>query len=58
MDTVITALTDSTNGITGTNLWSMIGDLVPLIVVLVVFALGLTFLRRAVKGASHGKARF
>lgn len=55
MDDVITALTTA---LSPANLWGAVEPLAPLIAVLVVFGLGLTFVRRAVRGASRGKAKF
>lgn len=40
------------------NLWGALEPMAPIIGVVVIFALGLYFLRRVVKGASKGKVRF
>lgn len=44
--------------ITPAVLWSNIENLVPWLVVIVPFAIGLYFLRKLVKGASKAKVRF
>lgn len=54
MDGVVSALSA---GLTAATFWDVIGDLVPFIVVIVPVALGLTFLRRLIKGASHAKVK-
>lgn len=55
MDTVITSIT---TGLTSTVFFGTIDDLVPFIIVLVPFALGLYFLRKLVKGSAKGKVKF
>lgn len=55
MDAVITALS---TGLSPAVLYGVVADLVPWLIVIVPVALGLTFLRRGVKGASKGKAKF
>lgn len=55
MDAVVTALTTA---LTPTVLYAQIADIVPLLVILVPFALGLYFLRKVVKGSSKGKVKF
>lgn len=52
MTNVITELTTS---ISATNLWAIIGEAVPLIAVVVLFALGYRIVRKALKGTSKGK---
>jgi len=55
MDAVITALSTDINA---TSIWGAVEPIVPFVGVMILVSLGLTFLRRAVKGASKGKARF
>lgn len=55
MDSVVTALT---TGLTPTVFYAQIADIVPLLIVLVPFALGLYFLRKVVKGSAKGKVKF
>lgn len=58
MTGVITALTDSTTGLTAAKFYSEITALVPFIVLMVPIALGLYFLRRLVSGAAKAKVKF
>lgn len=58
MSAIITALTDSTNGLTATKLLAVVADLVPFIVMMVPVALGIYFLRKLIKGTAKGKVRF
>lgn len=58
MSAVISALTNSTTGITATTIYSVVADLVPFIVMIVPVALGTYFLRKLVKGAGKAKVRF
>jgi len=58
MDTFITALTGGSGAITAVNLWGAVTDLNPLLLIVIPFAMGLYFVRRAVKGASKGKVKF
>lgn len=58
MAAIITALTDSTTGLTATKILAVVADLVPFIVMMVPVALGVYFLRRLVKGAAHAKVKF
>lgn len=58
MDTVITALTSATTGLTASTFYGQITALVPFIVLLVPIALGLYFLRKLVKGSAKGKVKF
>lgn len=57
MQAVISALTNSTTGLTSTTFFSVVADLVPFIVVMVPVALGIYFLRKLIKGAGKGKVR-
>lgn len=52
MDNVITELTTT---VSAANLWGIIGSAVPLIAVVVLFALGYRIVRKALKGTSKGK---
>ena len=58
MSSVISALTDSTTGLTSSTFYSEITSLVPFIVMMVPIALGLYFLRRLVSGAGKAKVKF
>ena len=55
MDAVISALT---TGITSEVMFATLADIMPLVITLVPFSLGLYFLRKLVKGAGHGKVKF
>ena len=55
MEDVITAITTA---ITSANLWGVVAVLVPLIALVVLFVLGLGFVRRITKGVSKGKLKF
>ena len=57
MDAVISALTNSTTGLTSANFFGVVADLVPFIVMIVAVALGVYFLRKLVKGAGKAKVR-
>lgn len=52
----ITALTGE-NGISASTFYSVLSDMVPLLVIMIPVALGIYFIRKAVKGASKAKAR-
>ena len=54
MDAVISSLTD---GLTSTAFFAVVDDVMPFVIVLVPFVLGLTILRKLIKGASKGKVR-
>ena len=58
MSAVISALTDTTTGLTSSTFYSEITALVPFIVLMVPISLGLYFLRRLVKGAGRAKVKF
>lgn len=58
MSQVVTALTDSTNGLTASTMFGVVKDLVPFIVMIVPVALGVYFLRKLVKGSGKAKVRF
>lgn len=57
MQAVVSALTDSTNGLTAAKFFSIVVDLVPFIVLMIPIALGLYFLRKMIKGAGKGRVR-
>lgn len=57
MSAVISALTNSTTGLTATTFFSVVAELVPFIVVMVPVALGIYFLRKLIKGAGKGKVK-
>lgn len=56
MEGFITALTGA-DGISANALWSTVTNVVPMIVVAVLFALGFGIVRRMTKGVSKGKVR-
>lgn len=58
MSTVISALTNSTTGLTANTMFGVVADLVPFIVMIVPVALGTYFLRKLVKGAGKAKIKF
>lgn len=58
MSSVISALTNSSTGLTASNMFGVVADVVPFIVMIVPVALGIYFLRKLVKGAGKGKVRF
>lgn len=47
-----------TTGLSAEKLLSVVSDVMPFVILMVPIALGLYFLRKAVKGASKGKVRF
>lgn len=57
MSAVISALTNSTTGLTASTFFGVVADLVPFIVMIVPVALGTYFLRKLVKGAGKAKVR-
>ena len=57
MSSVISALTNSTTGLTASSFFGVVADLVPFIVMIVPVALGTYFLRKLVKGAGKAKVR-
>lgn len=58
MSAVISALTNSSTGLTSSNMFGVVAELVPFIVMIVPVALGVYFLRKLVKGAGKAKVRF
>ena len=57
MSSVISALTNSTTGLTASTMFGVVADLVPFIVMIVPVALGVYFLRKLIKGSGHAKVR-
>ena len=57
MSSVVTALTNSSTGLTADTMFGVVADLVPFIVMIVPVALGVYFLRKLVKGAGKAKVR-
>ena len=57
MNTVVSALTNSSTGLNASTMFGVVADLVPLIVMIVPVALGVYFLRKLVKGAGKAKVR-
>ena len=58
MSTVVSALTNSTNGLTASTMFGVVAELVPFIVMIVPVALGVYFLRKLVNGSGKAKVRF
>lgn len=58
MSSVISALTNSTSGLTANTMFGVVADLVPYIVMIVPVALGVYFLRKLVKGTGKAKVKF
>lgn len=57
MEGVISALTNSSTGLTASTMFGVVADLVPFIVMIVPVALGVYFLRKLIKGAGKAKVR-
>ena len=57
MSSVVTALTGE-GGISATTFFTVIKDLMPLVVTLIPISLGLYFLRRLINGAGRAKVKF
>ena len=58
MTSVISALTNSSIGLTANTMFGVVAELVPFIVMIVPVALGVYFLRKLIKGAGKAKVRF
>lgn len=58
MTSVISALTNSSTGLTADTMFGVVADLVPFIVMIIPVALGVYFLRKLIKGAGKAKVRF
>lgn len=57
MSDFITAITNSTTGITSATLWGDVTAAVPLLVIIIGFAFGYYVVKKVVKGAAKGKVR-
>ena len=57
MSAVISALTNSSTGLTSATMFGVVEDLVPFIVMIVPVSLGIYFLRKLIKGSGKGKVR-
>lgn len=57
MSSVISALTNSTTGLSASTFFGVVADLVPFIVMIVPVALGTYFLRKLIKGAGKAKVK-
>lgn len=55
MQAVISALT---TGVTSEVMFGTLAQIIPFVITLIPFALGLMFLRKLVKGAGKGKVKF
>lgn len=58
MSDVVSALTNSSTGLSASTMFGVVEDLVPFIVMIVPVALGVYFLRKLVKGSGKAKVRF
>lgn len=50
-------VTDLTESITSTALWNTLTPVAGIVGIMILFALGVHFLRKAIKGAQNGKAK-
>lgn len=57
MSSMISALTNSTTGITSTTLWGEAVNAVPLIVGIFIFAFGYRIVKRVLSGGYRGKVK-
>lgn len=57
MESFVTALTTGTNALTGNTLWTEIGYLVPIILMLFVFVFGWTKVSMLIRGGAKGKLK-
>lgn len=57
MSAVISALTNSSTGLTASTMFGVVADLVPFIVMIVPVSLGVYFLRKLIKGSGKAKVR-
>ena len=57
MSSVISALTDSTTGLTASTITGVVADLVPYLVIIVPVSLGIHFLRKLIKGTAKAKVK-
>lgn len=58
MSDFISAITNSTTGLTSATLWADVSAIVPLLMIVIPFVFALTILRRVIKGTAKGKVRF
>ncbi len=45
-------------GLTADTLFSVVGQIMPWVITMTIACLGMSFLRKLIKGASHGKVKF
>lgn len=57
MESVISALTNSTTGLTASTFFTVVADLVPFIVMIVPVSLGVYFLRKLIRGSGKAKVK-
>lgn len=57
MSGFITALTNSTSGLSASTFYGVLTDLVPFLVIIIPVSLGLYFVRKLIKGAAKAKVR-
>lgn len=57
MSAIISALTNSSTGLTASTMFGVVADLVPFIVMIVPVSLGVYFLRKLIKGSGKAKVR-
>lgn len=57
MSAFISALTNSTTGITASTFYTILADLVPFLVIMIPVSLSLYFIRKLITGAAKGKVR-
>ena len=55
MEAIVTQLT---TGVTASTIFDVVGDVMPFVIIMIPVALGLTILRKVIKGAGKGKVRF
>lgn len=54
MEAIVSQLT---TGVTADTIFGVMSDVMPFVIILIIVSLGLTVLRRVVKGAGKGKVR-
>lgn len=57
MQAVVSALLDTSTGLTAAKMFAILVDIVPVIVFLIPIALGIYFFRKLAKGAGKAKIR-
>lgn len=55
MSEIVTKLT---TGVTADTIFGVVADVMPFVIVMIPVALGLSILRKVIKGAGKGKVRF